>query len=274
MLNGMWELNAQSMLELYAPWVHELCVQHVAAPSDIICMSRLVQAVSTSADSPSHSATMGRGARRCVACDRAGHNASTCTSKAAQLIRSLREKVGLKRVGQKRKPEGRERATHRLGNTFAKQANKQDLFWRSRWCLRKRRWARLIEEHLWSTVPNVGQWSFECQDLDCRHLLLTLKMWPGSSRSYLQSLQNAQEWYVHYLNGVHHVLELNARYCQSHMLTFVRAICSFFFQSYMLSFPSSYMFFYTKTSFFCEKCPYREWSRSLSWLFSLYHEIK
>ena len=67
-------------------------------------MSRLVQAVSTSADSPSHSATMGRGARRCVACDRAGHNASTCTSKAAQLIRSLREKVGLKRVGQKRKP--------------------------------------------------------------------------------------------------------------------------------------------------------------------------
>ena len=148
--------------------------------------------------------------------------------------------------------EGRERATHRLGNTFAKQANKQDLFWRSRWCLRKRRWARLIEEHLWSTVPNVGQWSFECQDLDCRHLLLTLKMWPGSSRSYLQSLQNAQEWYVHYLNGVHHVLELNARYCQSHMLTFVRAICSLFFQSYMLSFPSSYMFFYTIV--FCEKC--------------------
>ena len=146
--------------------------------------------------------------------------------------------------------EGRERATHRLGNTFAKQANKQDLFWRSRWCLRKRRWARLIEEHLWSTVPNVGQWSFECQDLDCRHLLLTLKMWPGSSRSYLQSLQNAQEWYVHYLNGVHHVLELNARYCQSHMLTFVRAICSLFFQSYMLSFPSSYMFFYTKNFFF------------------------
>ena len=42
--------------------------------------------------------------RRCTACNKTGHSVTTCTSRAAAVIRDLREKLKLQRVGQKRKP--------------------------------------------------------------------------------------------------------------------------------------------------------------------------
>ena len=42
--------------------------------------------------------------RRCTALNKTGNSLSTCTSRAAAVIRDLREKLKLQRVGQKRKP--------------------------------------------------------------------------------------------------------------------------------------------------------------------------
>ena len=42
--------------------------------------------------------------RRCTACNKTGHSLTTCTSRAAAVIRDLREKLKLQRIGQKRKP--------------------------------------------------------------------------------------------------------------------------------------------------------------------------
>ena len=45
--------------------------------------------------------------RQCVACGKTGHTVTTCTSKAAHIIRDLKEKLKAKRVGQLRKPQAR-----------------------------------------------------------------------------------------------------------------------------------------------------------------------
>ena len=43
--------------------------------------------------------------RTCVACGESGHTVTTCSTRAAAIIRDLRVKLKLKREGQKRKPK-------------------------------------------------------------------------------------------------------------------------------------------------------------------------
>jgi hypothetical protein len=50
---------------------------------------------------------MSASGRGCVACGKSGHTVTTCTSRAAALIRDLKAKLKLKRVGQRRKPKKR-----------------------------------------------------------------------------------------------------------------------------------------------------------------------
>ena len=49
----------------------------------------------------------GEAGRRCIACGKPGHTVTTCTSKAAAVIRDLKEKLKARRVGQRRKPSAR-----------------------------------------------------------------------------------------------------------------------------------------------------------------------
>ena len=60
--------------------------------------------------------------RYCVACNEEGHTVTTCTTRAAAIIRDLRLKLRLKREGQRRKPH---RVSPKKYGTAKQRANKQ-----------------------------------------------------------------------------------------------------------------------------------------------------